>query len=65
MSFVEKLLMPKKLLIAAYVMMATLAVAICAEYFLHFETIRVVKSVFYYLVLAYIWVSFRREWSGK
>lgn len=65
MSLVEKLLMPKKLLIAAYVMMATLALAICVEYFLHFETIRVVKSVFYYLVLDYIWVSVRREWFGQ
>ncbi|WP_443748615.1 hypothetical protein [Asticcacaulis solisilvae] len=65
MSLVEKLLMPKKLLIAAYVMMATLSLAICAEYFLHFETFRIVKSVFFYLILDYIWTSVRKEWFGQ
>ena len=65
MSFVEKLLMPKKLLIAAYVMMATLSLAICAEYFLNFETIRIVKTVAFYLILDYIWTSVRREWFGQ
>lgn len=65
MSLVEKLLMPKKLLIAAYVMMATLSLAICVEYFLHWETIRIVKSVFFYLVLDYIWTSVRKEWFGQ
>lgn len=65
MSFVEKLLMPKKLLIAAYVMMATLSLAICAEYFFNFETIRIVKTIAFYLILDYIWTSVRREWFGQ
>ncbi len=62
MSFVQKLIMPKKLLIAAYVLMATLSIAICVEYFWHFETIKFVKTVIYYLVLDYVWASVRREW---
>ena len=65
MSLVEKILMPKKLLMAAYVMMATLSLAICVEYFLHWETFRVVKSVVFYLVLDYIWTSVRKEWFGQ
>jgi len=61
MSFVEKLLLPKKLMIAGLVMIATLTVAILVQYYTSFETARLVKSVFYYLVLDYIWASVRRE----
>lgn len=61
MSFVEKLYLPKKLLIAGLVMIATLAIAILVQYYTTLETARVVKSVFYYLVLDYIWASVRRE----
>jgi len=61
MSFVEKLLLPNKLVIAGLVMIATLAIAILVQYYTAFETTRLVKSVFYYLVLDYIWASVRRE----
>ena len=65
MSFVQKLLIPKKLMIAAYVLIATLAIAICVQYFWHFETIKFVKTIVYYLVLDYVWASVKREWSGR
>ncbi len=61
MSFVEKLLMPKKLMIAGWVMIATLFLAICFQYYTGIETVKLVKSVFYYLVLDYIWASIRRD----
>ncbi len=62
MSFVEKLVMPKKLRIAAYIMMATLAVASAVEYFIGFHTLPFVRTIGYYLVLDYIWTSIKREW---
>ena len=65
MSFVQKLLMPKKLMIAACVMIVTLAIAICVEYVWHFETIKFVKTIAYYLILDYVWASIKREWAGR
>ena len=65
MSFVEKLLLPKKLLTAAYILMATLVVAIAFEYFTDFETIRFVKTVVIYLLLDYAWATIKREWTGE
>jgi len=61
MSFVEKLLMPKKLMIAGWVMIAALFLAICFQFYTGIDTSKVVKSVFYYLVLDYIWASIRRD----
>jgi len=61
MSLVDKLLMPKKLVIAGWVMIATLAICICLQYYTGIETVKLVKTVFYYLVLDYIWASVRRE----
>ncbi len=61
MSIVEKLLMPKKLMIAGWVMIATLFLAICFQYYTGIDTAKLVKSVFYYLVLDYIWASIRRD----
>ena len=61
MSFVEKLLMPKKLMIAGWVMIAALFAAICFQFYTGIDTSKVVKSVFYYLVLDYIWASIRRD----
>ncbi len=63
MSFVQKFLLPKKLLTAAYILMATLIVAIAVEYFTDFETIRFVKTIVYYLILDYAWATIRREWT--
>ena len=61
MSLTEKLLMPKKLMIAGLVMIATLILCIGLQYFYDIQTVKLVKSVFYYLVLDYIWASIRRE----
>lgn len=65
MSFVQKFLLPKRLLTAAYVLMATLIVAIAYEYFTSFETIRFVKTVMIYLLLDYAWATIKREWTGE
>ncbi len=64
MTFLSKLLMPKKLMMAGWIMIATLSLAIVIQYFTGFETARYVKIVFYYLLLDYCWTSFRREWLG-
>ena len=64
MSFVDKLLMPKKLIIAGWVMILALWVAIAVEYLTDFESIRYVKTVFFYLLLDYAWATVKREWFG-
>jgi hypothetical protein len=64
MSLVEKLYLPKKLMIAGWVMIATLAAAITVEYYTAFETVRCVKTVFIYLLLDYAWTTLKREWLG-
>lgn len=65
MSLADKLIMPKKLLVAAYVMMLTLWVAIGLEYFTDWPTFKLVKTVFYFLVLEYVWTSVRREFFSS
>lgn len=65
MSLADKLIMPKKLLVAAYVMMLTLWVAIGLEYFTDWATFKLVKTVFYFLVLEYVWTSVRREFFSS
>lgn len=61
MSLVDKLLMPRKLEIAGWVMIATLWFCIGFQYYTGIETIKMVKTVFIYLVLDYIWASVKRE----
>ncbi|ESQ79613.1 hypothetical protein [Asticcacaulis sp. YBE204] len=63
MSFVRTLLLPKKILTAAWVMVATLWVAIAVEHFTEVQTLPFVKTVFFYLLLDYVWTSLSREWS--
>lgn len=65
MAFLQKLLLPKKLRIAAYVLMATLAIASVAEVYFGFHTFPFVRTVAYYLVLDYIWTSIKREWLNS
>ncbi len=65
MSFMQKFLLPKKLLTAAYILMVTLIVAIGYEYFTDFETARFVKTVIIYLLLDYAWATIKREWTGE
>ncbi len=63
MSFLSRLYMPKKLMIAAWVMVATLSLAMMAQYFWSVDTIRYVMTVVYYLLLDYAWANIRREWQ--
>ena len=60
--FLDKLLMPKKLVIAGCVMIAALSVAIGVEWFTGFDTSRYVRVVFFYLLLDYCWATVRRQW---
>ncbi|UDF03167.1 hypothetical protein [Asticcacaulis sp. AND118] len=64
MSFAQTLLMPKKILIAGWVMIATLWLAIAVERFTQVETLPFVKTVFFYLLLDYAWSTFYRQWRG-
>lgn len=61
MSILQKLLIPAKLWAAAWVMEITLIVAIGVEYVWHIHTLPYVMTVFYYLLLDYVWTSIRRE----
>lgn len=61
MSIFEKLVMPKRLEIAGWVMIATLWFAIGFQYFTGIETVKLVKTVFYFVVLEYVWASVKRE----
>ncbi|EGF92581.1 putative membrane protein [Asticcacaulis biprosthecium C19] len=66
MTLVEKLVKPKRLIIAGCIMSLVLTVAIAVEYYTNFDTIRYVRTAFYFLVLEYIWASVRREFfDGK
>ncbi|ADU13629.1 hypothetical protein [Asticcacaulis excentricus] len=64
MSFAQSILMPKKILIAGWVMIITLWVAIAVERFTDVETLPFVRTVFIYLVLDYMWSTFYRQWRG-
>jgi hypothetical protein len=48
-------------MIAGLVMIATLILCIGLQYYYDIQTVKLVKTVFYYLVLDYIWTSIRRE----
>lgn len=64
MSFLDKLINPKKLELAGWIMIVTLYVACLVEYYTNFETARYVKTVFIYLLLDYCWFTFKREYLG-
>ncbi len=61
MSVLNQWLLPKKLTIAAWVMIVTLVLAILIQYTTGFETIRYVRTVVYYLVLDYVWATIKRQ----
>ncbi len=61
MSILTQWLMPKKLTIAAMVLIITLTVAILIQYTTGFETIRYVRTVVYYLILDYAWATIKRQ----
>jgi hypothetical protein len=66
MTLVEKLVKPKRLIIAGCIMGFVLAIAILVEFYTDFDTVRYVRTVFYFLILEYVWASVRREFlDGK
>ncbi|WP_232037012.1 hypothetical protein [Asticcacaulis excentricus] len=57
--------MPKKILIAGWVMIIALWLAIAVERFTDIETLPFVRTIFIYLVLDYMWATFYRQWRGQ
>ncbi len=61
MDLVQKLVMPRRLMIAGLIACAALSVAIAVQTATAFDTVPYVRTVFIYLLLDYIWASVRRE----
>ena len=61
MPWADKLLLPNKIVTAGWVMIAALTFCIGLQYYFDIQTIKLVKTVFFYLVLDYIWATVKRE----
>jgi len=61
MSLIDKLLMPRRLMIAGLVAIAGLLIATSVQILTPFDTQPYVRTLLIYLVLDYIWASVRRE----
>ncbi len=59
MSLIEQLWLPKKAMLAGWLLIAALIVAIGFQYYTGVETIKFVKTVVWYLVLDYIWTTIK------
>jgi len=61
MSLIDKLFMPRRLMIAGLIAIAGLMVAIVVQFRTPFDTQPYVRTLLIYLVLDYVWASIRRE----
>lgn len=61
MSLTDKLLMPRRLMIAGLVACLGVVVALMVQISTHFDTHPYVRSLLIYLFLDYIWATVRRE----
>ena len=61
MSLIDKLLMPRRLMIAGLVFIAGLMIAIAVQVSTPFDTQPYVRTLLIYLVLDYVWASVKRE----
>jgi hypothetical protein len=61
MSLIDKLLMPRRLMIAGLVAIAGLMIAIAVQVSTPFDTQPYVRTLLIYLVLDYVWASVKRE----
>ncbi len=61
MSLTEKLLMPRRMMIAGLVAIAGLMIATMVQFLTPFDTQPYVRTLLIYLVLDYVWASVKRE----
>jgi hypothetical protein len=61
MSLIDKLLMPRRLMIAGLIAIAGLIIATMVQFLTPFDTQPYVRTLLIYLVLDYVWASIRRE----
>lgn len=61
MSLTDKLLMPRRLMIAGLIACLGVVVALMVQVSTHFDTHPYVRSLMIYLLLDYIWATVRRE----
>jgi hypothetical protein len=61
MSLIDKLFMPRRLMIAGLVAIVGLLIAIAVQFRTSFDTQPYVRTLLIYLVLDYVWASIRRE----
>ena len=61
MSLIDKLFMPRRLMIAGLVAIAGLLIATMVQVLTPFDTQPYVRTLLIYLVLDYVWASVRRE----
>ena len=61
MSLTDKLLMPRRLMIAGLVACLGVVIALMVQISTHFDTHPYLRSLLIYLLLDYIWATVRRE----
>lgn len=61
MSLTEKLLMPRRLMIAGSIAIIGVSLALLVQVLTHFDTQPYVRTLLIYLVLDYVWASVKRE----
>ncbi len=61
MSLIDKLFMPRRLMIAGLVAIAGLLIATMVQMLTPFDTQPYVRTLLIYLVLDYVWASVKRE----
>ena len=61
MSLIDKLLMPRRLMIAGLVAIGGLLIATMVQLLTPFDTQPYVRTLLIYLVLDYVWASVKRE----
>ena len=61
MSLIDKLFMPRRLMIAGLVAIVGLLVATMVQMLTPFDTQPYVRTLLIYLVLDYVWASVKRE----
>lgn len=65
MSLIDKLFMPRRLMIAGLVAIAGVALALAVQVFTSLDTQPYVRTLLIYLVLDYVWASVKRELFPK
>ena len=61
MSLIDKMFMPRRLMIAGLVAIFGLLIATAVQLLTPFDTLPYVRTLLIYLVLDYVWASVKRE----